>query len=68
MPDLSDLPEIDQRTALIAIGAAGVTAILAASKTVRVLALAGAVGYGVYRLRGNGLRNPWTDIVPPRER
>ena len=61
------MPEIDQKTALYVVAAAGATAILAASKTVRVLALAGAVGYGVYRLRGSQ-RNPWTDVDPPRAR
>ena len=67
MPDIPDLSELDQRTVLYVAVAAGATAVLAASRTVRVLALAGAVGYGVYRLRG-AQRNPWTDILPPRAR
>lgn len=61
------MTELDQRTVLYVAAAAGATAVLAASKTIRVLALAGAVGYGVYRLRG-AQRNPWTDVQPPRAR
>ncbi len=61
------MPEIDQRTALYIAAAVGATAVLAASKKVRVLALAAAAGYGMYRLRG-GTRSPWTDVQPPRAR
>ena len=61
------MPEIDQKTALMVGVAAGATALLAASKTARVLALAGAAGYGVRKLR-NSKHNPWQDVEPPRAR
>jgi 2-methylcitrate dehydratase PrpD len=61
------MPEADEKTLLYVAAAAGATALLAASKTARVLALAAVAGYGVYRLRGSS-RNPWTDVDPPRAR
>ncbi len=61
------MPEIDQKTALYIAVAAGATALLAASRTARVLALAGAAGYGVWRLRAS-THNPWQDVDPPRAR
>lgn len=61
------MPEIDQKTAVYVAAAAGATALLAASKTVRVLALAGAAGFAVWKLRGS-TRNPWNDVQPPRGR
>ncbi len=61
------MPEPDQRTVAYAAVAAGATAILLASKTARVVALAGAAAYGVYRLR-SGTRDPWHDVQPPRAR
>ncbi|MGI9116514.1 MAG: hypothetical protein ACR2JV_02615 [Gaiellales bacterium] len=61
------MPEADQKTLLYVGAAAAATAVLAASKTARVIALAGAAGYGVYKLRGS-TRNPWQDVDPPRAR
>lgn len=61
------MPEIDQKTAIMVAAAAGATALFAASKTARVLVLAGAAGYGVWRLR-NSRHNPWQDVQPPRAR
>jgi hypothetical protein len=61
------MPELDQRTVLFVGLAAGATALLAASKNARVLALAGAAGYGAYRLIGSK-RDPWQDVEPPRAR
>ena len=61
------MPEIDQKTALMVGVAAGATALLAASKTARILVLAGAAGYGVWKLR-NSQHNPWQDVEPPRAR
>ena len=61
------MPEADEKTLLYVAAAAGATALFAASKTARVLALAAVAGDGVYRLRGSS-RNPWTDVDPPRAR
>ena len=61
------MPEIDQKTAIMVAAAAGATALFAASKTARVLVLAGAAGYGVWRLR-NSRHHPWQDVQPPRAR
>lgn len=67
MPDRSDLPDIDQRTLLIAAAVAGGTALFAASKTVRVLTIAGVAAFAVYKFRG-ATHNPWSDVEPPRAR
>ena len=61
------MPEADQKTLAFAAIAAGGTALFLASKTVRVLTVAGAAAYGVYRLR-SARRDPWTDVQPPRAR
>lgn len=61
------MPEADQRTLAYAAVAAGGTALLLASKTARVVVLAGAAAYGVYRLK-SGSRDPWHDVQPPRAR
>ncbi len=61
------MPEADQKTLVFAAIAAGGTALFVASKTVRILTVAGAAAYGVYRLRGSR-HDPWTDVQPPRAR
>lgn len=60
------MPEDDQKALIIAAAVAVGTGLFVASKTVRVLALAGAAAYGVYRLKGG--RDPWIDVQPPRAR
>lgn len=60
------MPEDDQKALIIAAAVAVGTGLFVASKTVRVLVLAGAAAYGVYRLKGG--RDPWVDVQPPRAR
>jgi hypothetical protein len=60
------MPEGNQKTMIIAGAVALGTGLFVASKTVRVLAIAGGAAYAVYRLRSQ--RDPWMDVSPPRAR
>ncbi len=61
------MPDIDQKTLIMAAAAAGGTALFGASKTVRVLAVAGVAAFAVYKFRER-THNPWSDVDPPRAR
>jgi hypothetical protein len=64
---MSDARALPRRSCSGGAVAAGATALLAASKTARILVLAGAAGYGVWKLR-NSKHDPWQDVEPPRAR
>jgi len=59
--------EVDQRTLLIAAAVAGAAALCVASRTARMLTIAGAAAFAVYKVRG-GSHDPWTNVEPPRAR
>ncbi len=52
---------------LIAAAVAGAAALCVASRTARVLTIAGAAAFAVYKVRG-GSHDPWTNVEPPRAR